>query len=164
MKKKDYSKIKIVLDDALDAYALKGGMIDKGRGKVKENKHVFTHVTEFPCVKQPSGSEKEAFYALHHMRGFVRDQHILTLPHTFRKWATDLAAIADADLREDFFRIQTQMSEIIHQDVCTSGGVFHYGVTVPNREIEERLQMQGDNRPFMTKEGVRPFPGSSRKS
>ena len=69
--KKDYGNIRSVLDDALTGYASKGGIF-KGAGKVK--KGVFNYVPEFPCVKQPAGSQKEAFYALHHMRAFVRDQ------------------------------------------------------------------------------------------
>ena len=85
MKKKDYINIKSVLDDALDGYALKGGMFAKGREIVKESKHLFTHITEFPCVKQPSGSEKEAFYALHHLKGFVRDAEIMNMPPSIRE-------------------------------------------------------------------------------
>ena len=76
--KKDYENIKRVLDDALTGYASSGGSFE--RPKLKYGKHVFTHVTEFPCVKQPPGSQKDAYYALHHMRAFVRDQQDLTLP------------------------------------------------------------------------------------
>jgi hypothetical protein len=122
MKKKYYGNIKSVLDDALDGYALKGGIFAKGAKKVKEGKHVFAHLTEFPCVKQPSGSQKEAFYALHHLKGFIQDQQLLTLPANLRKWAQDLATITDDDIREYFFRTQTQFSEIIKEDVITKGG------------------------------------------
>jgi hypothetical protein len=118
--KKDYGNIRSVLDDALTGYASKGGTF-KGAGKLKQGNHVFNHVTEFPCVKQPTSSPREAFYALHHMRGFVRDQQQLTLPCHLQKWAQTLAKIEDSDLRQEFFRIQTQLAEIIYQDVCKKG-------------------------------------------
>lgn len=165
-KKKDYTNFKMVLDDALEGYFLKGGLFAKGREKFnKEGKHVFTHVTTFPCVKQPPGSQKEAFYAIHHMRGFIRDQTNLTLPSNLRKWAEQRDRILDQDLREDFFRIQTQLAEYIHYDVVTKGGKFFYGTMMPpKRAIEDRLLMQCDFRDFMTKGGVAPLPEPSRKS
>jgi hypothetical protein len=125
--KKDYGNIKRVLDDALTGYASNGGSF-KGPGKVKCGNHVFTHVTEFPCVKQPPDSQKEAYYALHHMRGFVRDQQQLTLPAHLQKWAQTLAKIQDSDLRQEFYRIQHQFAEIIHHDVCKRGALLrrHY--------------------------------------
>ena len=119
-KKKNYENIKKVLDDALTGYALAGGTFDKK--KVIHGKHVFTHVTEFPYVKQPSGSHKDAYYALHHMRAFERDQENLTLPSQLRPWASRLALIQDGDLKEAFFRIQQQFAEIIFHDVCKKGG------------------------------------------
>jgi hypothetical protein len=41
---------------------------------------MFKHVTKFPCVKQSPNSVKEAFYALHHMRAIVQNEHRLTTP------------------------------------------------------------------------------------
>ena len=69
--KKYYTNIKKVLDDALPGYAKSGGTFR--RPILRYGKHVFTHVTTFPCVKQPPGSQKDAYYALHHMRAIVRD-------------------------------------------------------------------------------------------
>ena len=58
---------------------------------IKDDKHVFKHVLEFPCVKEPAtGGAKEAFYAMHHLKGFVRDCQNLTLPSSFRAWAENL--------------------------------------------------------------------------
>ena len=50
---KDYTNIKKVLDDALPGYAKYGGTFK--RPIFRYGKHVFTHVTKFPCVKQPPG-------------------------------------------------------------------------------------------------------------
>jgi hypothetical protein len=69
-----------VLDDALQFYVEKGGKFTKGGMRVKNGKHIFMHHTKFPCVKQPPGSVKEAFYALHYMKGIMRDSWIRALP------------------------------------------------------------------------------------
>jgi hypothetical protein len=45
---------------------------------------------------------KEAFYALHHLKGIVRDSRIRALPANLQQWAKKFAAIDDADLMEDF--------------------------------------------------------------
>ncbi|KAI4990656.1 hypothetical protein ZWY2020_039019 [Hordeum vulgare] len=52
--KKDYTNIKKVLDDVLPGYAKFGGTFR--RPNLRYGKHVFTHVTMFPCVKHPPGS------------------------------------------------------------------------------------------------------------
>ncbi|KAI4979506.1 hypothetical protein ZWY2020_016259 [Hordeum vulgare] len=57
--KKDYTNIKKVLNDALPGYAKSGGTFR--RPIRRYGKHVFTHVTTFPCVKQPPGSQKDAY-------------------------------------------------------------------------------------------------------
>jgi hypothetical protein len=58
-----------------------------------------------PCVKQPPGSAKEAYYVLHHMWGFIRDQDHLTLLASLKPWAEKLVAIEDRDLRREFYSI-----------------------------------------------------------
>jgi hypothetical protein len=116
------------------------------------------HQTKFPCVKQPPGSVKEAFYDLHHLKGIVRDSRIRALPSNLRPWAEKFAAIDDADLMEDFWRIQTQIVQVLHEDVDSTCGVMHCGVALTNREIEGCLDRQRDSRMFMTREGVHPFP------
>jgi hypothetical protein len=155
---KNYSRIKSVLDDALQFYADKGGKFTKGGERVKNGKHIFMHQTKFPCVKQPLGSVKEAFYALHHLKGIVRDLRIRALPANLRPWAEKFAAINDADLMEDFWRIQTQIAQVLHEYVDSTGEVMHCDVALTNREIEGRLDRQRDTRTFMTREGVRLFP------
>jgi hypothetical protein len=59
-KTKNYAYIKGVLDDALEGYAKKGGDLRTGAENVKDNRHMFKHVTKFPCIKQPPNSVKEA--------------------------------------------------------------------------------------------------------
>jgi hypothetical protein len=70
---------------------------------------------EFPCVKQPTGSVKEAFYVMHHLEGFVRDCQKLILPSALRGSAERLAR----DHREDFHASQVNLSHIIIEDVNT---------------------------------------------
>ena len=74
-----------------------------------------------------------------------------------------MAKIDDADLREDFHRIQMKLSQIIIEDVNTRGGALQQGRGLSKREIEERLRKQGDTRTWMTKEGYLPFPKPCQK-
>jgi hypothetical protein len=122
-KTKNYAYIKGVLDDALEGYAKKGGDFREGAENVKDGRHMFKHVTKFPCIKQPPNSVKEAFYALHHMRAIVQNEHRLTTPSSVRGWAEEHARIKDAELRDDFFRIQNQIVTILQEDVITRGGL-----------------------------------------
>ena len=145
----DYTNIKKVLDDVLPGYAKSGGTFT--RAVRKYGKHMFTHNTTFPCVKQPPGGQKDAYYALHHMRAIVRDHNHLLLPNNLKYWATTLAAIQDADIRQEFFRIQSEFAEIIHQDVLRTSGQFYLRNQPSNSDIDTMLQMQADNaRCFMT--------------
>jgi hypothetical protein len=120
-KTKNYAYIKGVLDDALEGYAKKGGDFRAGAKNVKDSRHMFKHVTKFPCVKQPPNSVKEAFYALHHMRAIIQNEHRLTTPSSVRRWAEGHARIEDAELRDDFFCIQNQIATILQEDVITRG-------------------------------------------
>ena len=145
----DYTNIKKVLDDVLPGYAKSGGTFR--RPICRYGKHVFTHITTFPCVKQPPGGQKDAYYALHHMRAIVRDHNHLLLPNNLKDWAASLSAIQDADIRQEFFRIQSEFAEIIHQDVLRTSGQFYLRNQPSNSDIDTMLQMQDDNaRSFMT--------------
>ena len=105
----------------------------------------------FCCVKQPPGGQKGAYYAIHHMRAIVRDHNHLLLPNNLKDWAASLGAIQDADIRQEFFRIQSEFAEIIHQDVLRTSGQFYLKYQPSNSEIDTTLQMQVDNtRDFMT--------------
>ena len=145
----DYTNIKKVLDDALPGYAASGGTFK--RPARRYGRHVFTHNTTFPCVKQPPGGQKDAYYALHHMRAIVWDHNHLLLPNNLKDWAASLAAILDADIRQEFFRIQSEFAEIIHQDVLRTSGQFYLRYYPSNGDIDTKLQTQADNaRDFMT--------------
>ena len=101
--------------------------------------------------KQPPGGQKDAYYALHHMRAIVRDNNHLLLPNNLKDWDASLSAIQDADIRQEFFRIQSEFAESIHQDVLGTTGQFYLKYQPPNSEIETTLQMRADNdRDFMT--------------
>ncbi len=164
----DYTNVKKVLDDFLPGYAKSGGTFTRAVLR-KYDKHTFSHNTKFCCVKQPPGGQKDAYYALHHMRAIVRDHHHLLLPDSLKDWAARLSATQDADLRQEFFRIQSEFAEIIHQDVLRTSAQFYLKYQPSNSEIETTLQMQADNeRTFMTitKDGGfihAPVPESSRK-
>ena len=145
----DYTNVKKVLDDVLPGYAQSGGTFT--RPIRKYGKHVFSHNTTFCCVKQPPGGQKGAYYAIHHMRAIVRDHHQLLLPSKLKDWAASVSAIQDTDIRQEFFRIQSEFADIIHQDVLHTSGQFFRRYQPSNSEIDETLQMQGDNdRDFMT--------------
>ena len=130
---------------------------------------MFTHNTILQCIKQPLGGQKDAYSALHHMRVIVRDHNHLLLPNNVKDWAASLAAIQDADLRQEFFHIQSEFAEIIHQDVLRTSGQFYLRYQPSNSDIETTLEMQAENdRDFMTimKDGDfihAPVPESSRK-
>ena len=105
----------------------------------------------------------EAWYAIHHMREFVRDQHDLLLPTSLRNKGKDLANTTDEELRAEFARIQQTIGTIIHKDVCNSAGLFFYGHTPPcNDDVEVLLSMSRDGKPFNMLEGCRPFPPKPR--
>ena len=103
------------------------------------------------------------------MRAIVRDHNHLLLPNNLKDWAARLSAIQDADIRQEFFRIQSEFAEIINQDVLRTSGQFYLRYQPSNSEIETTLQMQADNaRDFMTimKDGGfihAAVPESSRK-
>ena len=144
-----YTNVKKVLDDVFPGYAKSGGTFT--RTVHKYGKHMFSHNTKFYCVKQPPGGQKDAYYALHHMRAIVRDHHHLLLPTNLKDWAANLSEIQDADLRQEFFRIQSDFADIIHQDVLHTSGQFFLRYQPSNSEIDGTLQMQADNaRDFMT--------------
>ena len=147
--KKYYTNIKKVLDDVLPGYARSGGTFS--RPVRRYGKHIFSHNTMFSCVKQPPGGQKDAYYALHHMRAIVRDHNHLLLPHNLKDWAARLSAIQDEDIRQEFFHIQSEFAEIIYQDVLRTSGQFYIKYQPSNSEIDTTLQMQADNgRTFMT--------------
>jgi len=159
-KKKDLTRIRGVLDEAINGYARNGGTFQKKEECRRGNgTYRFRHVTEFPCIKQPAGSMKEAFYALHHLKGIVRDSDNLNQPARLRDWSHYMAGeITDGDLREDFHRIQVKLSEIILEDVNTKGGSLHQPIGLCQRDIQDRLERQGDRRTWTTKDMHLPFP------
>jgi hypothetical protein len=78
---------------------------------------------------------------------------------SLQEWRKDFANASDADVRLEIYRIQQKIAQIIHRDVCSREGVFYYSPIPPtNTEIEARLEMQGDGRPFNTLLGIHPFP------
>lgn len=164
--KKDYKRIRGVLDEAILGYSKNGGTFDKNGQYIRPDtkKIGFKHVINFPCIKQPAGSIKEAFYVLHHLKGFVEDAEMMSLPPSKRDPIKMSGEINDDDLREDFHRIQVKLSEIILQDVSNGSGLLHAARALPKRDIEERLHRQGDGRTWTTKDLYKPFPEPLKKT
>ena len=100
----------------------------------------------------------EAWYLIHHMREYIKDQKRLQFPSALDRWCKNLAEASDAVIRKEFGRIQQMIAGIICNDVLDKSGVFFNGWAVPsNTEIQNRLTAQGDPRPF-TIDGALPFP------
>ena len=125
---KDYTRIKCVLDEALEGYAQKGDHFYKeknGERLTKDNKHILWHGTGFHCIKHVPDSVKDAFYVLHHIKGLVRDVETTRWPSNLQEWSKNAGEITDSELREDFHRIQRQLSLIILEDVMEEWGSLH---------------------------------------
>ena len=156
-KQKNYANVKTVLDNALTGFAAQAGPLTQerrsGRGCL-----TCTHTTKFACMKQlHADNGMDGWYAILHMREFVKDQKDLLLPSSLQKRGLDMANAPSAKVRDEFRHIQRQIATIIQQDVCTRGGLFFSGHRRPtNAEIESRLEACRDRRPFNTLEGVRP--------
>ena len=87
----------------------------------------------------------------HSINVLLFSSDLLLLPNNLKDWAARLSAIQDADIRQEFFRIQSEFAEIIHQDVLRTSGQFYLREQPSNSEIDTTLQMQAHNaRDFMT--------------
>ena len=162
-KYKDYKLIKDVLDDALTGYSYREGIIK--RKNLRRGKYTFIHKTEFPCIKQAPGSTMEAWYAIYHMREYVKDEQRLQYPSSLAKWCETLAQSSDAEIRQEFGRIQQMIARTISRDVIHSDGVFFYSHRpLSNADIEARLHQHGDDRPFNSLDGCLPFPPKPKPS
>ena len=147
--RKNYDTIRRVLDEALNGYVAAGGTVE--RPVKKFGIHVFSHKFEFWCAKQPNDSMKDAFYTLHNMKATILDHHKTTLPKDYLHTWADRRKQSDQDraIRQDFFDIQEEISEIICVQIIRARGMFYSGVVPRNSAIDERLLMQGDDRNFM---------------
>ncbi len=161
--KKDYKRIRGVLDEALLFYSNNGGIFaEKGKFQCPKSKKLrFKHVIDFPCIKQPDDSIKEAFYVLHHLKVLVADAEMMSLPPSMRDEHKMAGEITDADLREDFHRIQVKLTDILIEDVCNGSGVLHQSRALCKRDIQDRLRRQGDTRTWTTRDMCKPFPEPS---
>lgn len=154
---KDYSNIKVVLNNALNDFAAELGRPLK-KEKVVRGTYVCTHQTQFPCLKQTERG-LETWYAILQMMEYVKDAQDLLLPSDLQNKSTNMAETSDAYIRAQFRRIQRKICTIIHSDVTTRGGTFFPGHLPPsNHDIQTRLLVQRDMRTFNTLEGIRPFP------
>jgi hypothetical protein len=110
--RKNYTKLKKVLDSGLCCFALKGGIVKKPIRK--SGKMVFGYKTEFPCLKQLPNSMRDAYYVILHMRDFIRDHQQVKMQSDLDKWGKDLANSVDDALRLEFYCIQQSFATIIY--------------------------------------------------
>jgi len=144
---KDYEAVKLVLNKALNVFAKVAGPLKvekKFRGCL-----TCTHTTKFPCIKQ-SAPGMEAWYAILHMREFLKDQHALLMPADIQRRSNDIANGSAAELRGEFRNIQRALVGIIHEDVVRKGGRFYNDrlPTPSNEEIESHLAAAYEFREF----------------
>jgi hypothetical protein len=92
-----------VLDGAINGFVEKAGPIKKE--VVMQGQLIFQHNTTFPCLKQPTNSSRDGYYAIHHMREFVRDQHQIMLLSNLQNWRKDFVNASDADVQLEIYRI-----------------------------------------------------------
>jgi hypothetical protein len=161
--KKDYAAVKGVLDDALPGFRHNIGTKLK-REYLRRGSVIFNHTTDFANVKQPDESPREAFYTIMFMREFARDARDYELPQKLKQWRPNLCDTKDPfALPAEFGRIQQTIATVIQQDVVCKDGIFFNGLRgMTNEVIEGILAAQCDERPFMTLQGVLPFPPKQR--
>ncbi|KAK1645350.1 hypothetical protein QYE76_063155 [Lolium multiflorum] len=157
-RKKDYSHIRALLNDALTGFANKAGPLKverKSRGGL-----VLTHTTNFPCLRQSTPDNgMDAWYAILQMQEYIKYADDMLLPDNLRNRFANMADVPDREIRKNWGRIQQFICTIILQDVNNRSGEFFYGYGLPpNDEIDLRLEMSRDERPFNSLEGCRPFP------
>lgn len=152
--KKDYTHIKSVLDAALFGFSHRGGYVR--HKKYKNGVVCFGHNTNFCCVQQPETSTRDAFYVIHHMQEFRRDEQKLRMPSTadshVLQWAANLASEPDDKLRVEFYRIQQSLASIIYKDVIQPDGMF-FGGPQTRRDVDIRIELQGQDLTPLTKLG-----------
>ncbi|KAK1604963.1 hypothetical protein QYE76_028636 [Lolium multiflorum] len=155
VQKKDYTHIKALLNDALTGFANKAGPLKverKSRGGL-----VLTHTTNFRLRQSTHDNGMDAWYAIFQMQEYIKYDDML-LPENLRNRFANMADVPDREIRKKG-RIQRFICTIILQDVTNRSGEFFYGYGLPpNDEIELRLEMSRDERPFNSLEGCRPFP------
>ena len=131
-----------ILDDALQGFSIRGGhmQIRKQRNK----KMGFAHKTNFSCIHVPKPSKKDGFYIVHLMIQFNTDHQKLRMRNRnddhIHKWLESHGE-ADYKLRDDFFRIQSDIATIIMKEVVDEKGMFHHG-PISRADVRTRIGMQ----------------------
>ncbi|KAK1651295.1 hypothetical protein QYE76_069100 [Lolium multiflorum] len=86
-KKKDYTNIRALLNDALTGFANKAGPLKverKSRGGL-----VLTHTTNFPCLRQSKQDNgMDAWYAILQMQEYIKYVDDMLLPESLREMPT----------------------------------------------------------------------------
>ena len=140
--KKDYTHIMNILDDALQGFSFRGGHV---KIKKQRNKKMgFAHKTNFSCIHVPKPSKKDGFYIVHLMIQFNMDHQKLRMRSRnddhIHKWLESHGE-ANYKLRDDFFRIQSDIATIIMKEVVDEKGMFHHG-PISRADVRTRIGMQ----------------------
>lgn len=67
----------------------------------------------------------EAYYALHHLKGIVRDCEKAKIPSGLAEYTKKADELTDADYRQDWQRIRLQLTNILLEDVIHAAGCYH---------------------------------------
>lgn len=155
--KKDYTRLRKVLNDALNGCNVKlGGNFVSKKGIKADTPVIFGHKTDFCCVQQPKESRRDAYYVILHMMEYARSRDTFKKATDVIDWGKRMAEITDEDLRLEFLRIQLTLAKIINKDVYLPGGMFHVD-RLPPQEVEDRLRQLGDSKPVDIKASILPF-------
>ena len=159
-KPKNFDDVKLVLNKALTGFAAKAGPLKHPR----PSRDGFTciHTTKFACIKQSNPENgMDGWFTLLQMREFKKDEDDLKLPASLQGRCINLAEAKPDRVRAEFRSIMREMASIIHNEICTAGGLFFHSHGMPtNHEIKSRLVGMRDKKQFRTLEGMKPFPPS----
>ena len=128
---KDYTNIKKVLDDVLTGYAKSGGTFR--RPICRYGKHVFTHIMTFLASssrlavrRMPTTPSITCGRSYGAIITFCYQIISKIGPQAWQQSRT----------RQEFFRIQSEFAEIIHQDVLRTSGQFYLRYQPSNSDLD----------------------------
>ena len=120
------------------------------------------HTTKYACIKQLNPENgMDGWFTLLQMREFKKDEDDLKLSASLQGRCINLAEAKPDRVRAEFRSIMREMASIIHNEICTAGGLFFHSHGMPtNHEIKSRLVGMRDKKQFRMLEGTKPFPPS----
>lgn len=145
-RKRDYTILTEVLDDALFDFNYSGGHIMKK--VIKGGRVHFIHVIDFCCKQRSTLSATCGYYISSHMDEYVWGHRTFKLPKGILKWSKNLEQMP-YDWSVEFEWIQNVYATIINKDVIMPTRIF-YGVNDTSEDRAACLQAQADNMPALS--------------